>query len=178
VKTALVADPALLDVLIGGPPEDLAEVVVRCVRAKARIVEADEREGGPRAVLNAGHTVGHALETVVGPTLPHGEAVAIGLVAEARWAVRAGVCVDAGLPDRLAAVCRALGLPVTAPPTDPERLLATVRLDKKSTADKIRIPLPVRAGEMAFVDLPRAELGSLLDLGPPGRERGPVQPPR
>lgn len=168
LKTALVADPELLDVLAAGPPGDLEDVVLRCVRAKAQIVGADERESGLRAVLNAGHTVGHALETAVGPSLRHGEAVAIGLVTEARFAVRAGICAQPELPARLAGLCRALDLPAEVPgDVDAPKLLAAMRLDKKSSADKIRIPLPVRAGETVLVELPRSDLGRLVFPGPP-----------
>jgi 3-dehydroquinate synthase len=156
LKTALVADPDLFERLERGPV-GVVDAVERCVRAKARIVGADEREDGPRIVLNAGHTVAHALEAAVGPSLRHGEAVAIGLVVEARHAVRLGVCADPDLPERIARAARAAGLPTEPPPVGGDRLLAAMRLDKKSSADKIRVPLPVRVGEMQIIELPRTE---------------------
>ncbi|MEQ1568261.1 MAG: 3-dehydroquinate synthase, partial [Myxococcota bacterium] len=171
LKTALVADPQLLDA-IGDDQLPIARVIERCVRAKAAVVGADEREHGLRMVLNAGHTVGHALETAHGHgALAHGAAVAIGLVAEARFAVARGICVDRDLPDRLDA-CRArLGLPDNPPGAELDRLLAAMALDKKTSADKIRVPLPVRAGEMSIVELSRADLVELATsvVSPPNR---------
>jgi shikimate kinase/3-dehydroquinate synthase len=100
VKTALVGDPGLL-ALAGELP--LEDVVRRCLAVKSALVARDPWDRGVRAWLNAGHTVGHAVERVAGyGAWTHGEAVSVGLVAEARWAVRAGVCLDPTLPDRLA----------------------------------------------------------------------------
>lgn len=164
VKTGLVTDPRVLELLEGRALADvLPEVVERCVRAKAAIVGADEREEGRRAVLNAGHTVGHALETAAGHgTLRHGEAVAIGLVAEVAFARAAGVCQDPSLLDRLRGVLARHGLPTAPPPVDRAALRAALRLDKKARADKIRVPLVVRAGEVVLVDLSRTEAEGLL----------------
>jgi 3-dehydroquinate synthase len=168
LKTAVVADPALFELAARVRPGDpaqgelLEEIIARCVSAKAAIVSRDERESGGRIVLNAGHTVAHALETAVGPTLRHGEAVAIGLVAEARWAVARGICADRDLPERIASAARAVGLPTEPPAADLAAVLAAARLDKKGAADKIRLPVPVRAGEVVVVDLDRASLPDLL----------------
>lgn len=170
VKTGLAADADLLAALEGdlgsaalGDRDALAEIVVRCVRIKAAIVGADERDAGPRLVLNAGHTVGHGIEAALGPgVMRHGEAVAIGLVAEARFAVATGVCTDPALPDRLVRLLRRLGLSSEVPDMDRARFLAAMGLDKKTAGDKIRLPLPVRAGEMILVDLPRTSLHQLV----------------
>lgn len=181
LKTALAADAALFVDLERGlleralaEPAALAEVIERCVRAKARIVGADEREAGLRMVLNAGHTVGHALEAALGPgTLAHGEAVAVGLEVELELAVQLGVCRDPDLPDRLAALIARAGLPgapgaarpAAAGPgedLDEDRFMAAIGVDKKAAGDKIRLPLPVRAGEMRIVDLPRPDAIALF----------------
>jgi len=161
VKTALVGDPLLLDVV--GDPERREEVVARCVRTKARVVAADEREGGVRAWLNAGHTVGHAVETALGHgRVPHGIAVAHGLVAEVRWAVERGICVDPELPGRVASVLARLGMP--ALPQDLDRTVAeqAMQVDKKAVGDMMTLPVPRRAGEFVLHPLPRVRLPELL----------------
>ncbi len=170
IKTALIGDAELFaalerdaDALARGAPGALAPVIARCVALKADVVGRDEREGGWRAVLNAGHTLGHAWEQVQGyGALRHGEAVALGLIAEARWAVRRGVCVEPELPARLERLARALGLPVRPPRAPPERLLAAMAVDKKASADTLVVPVPRRVGEMVLVDLPIADLAELL----------------
>ncbi len=170
VKTALIEGEDFLaeleaaaPALRAGDPAALAPVIARCVAAKARVVAADERESGVRAWLNAGHTVGHGLETALGHgVLRHGEAVALGLVAEARWAVRAGVCLDLGLPSRLEALHAALGLPVRAPPFDRAAALAAMRLDKKSDRGTLALPVPSRAGKIELAEVPLAHLSALL----------------
>ena len=167
LKTALVGAPELLDTL-GGPGLDLAGTVARCVGVKARIVAEDEREAGVRVVLNAGHTVGHALETALGHGgIPHGHAVAIGLVEEARFAVAQGVCEESGLPDRIADVAARLGLPVTLPDVDDDALLAAVRFDKKGAADTLQVPLPVRRGVYTRVPVPWTQVAGLWKSGTP-----------
>ncbi|MBT3222601.1 MAG: 3-dehydroquinate synthase, partial [Proteobacteria bacterium] len=106
VKAAIIGDARLFSTLEESAPDLvardsglLAEVVARCVKIKVDVVEADELDFGWRAVLNAGHTVAHALERATGfGHLRHGEAVAWGLVAEARWAVRKKICPEPDLP--------------------------------------------------------------------------------
>lgn len=159
LKTALVGDAALLDEWTA---LDHRAVVERCARVKAAIVRADPFERGARVALNLGHTVGHGIETASDGAVAHGEAVAIGLVAEARFAARRGICVDPGLPARIADLAREKGLPTEIPSLDPARLLAAMQVDKKGTGDKIRLPLPERAGRVIAVEIPRAALPDLL----------------
>ena len=174
VKMALLGDAALLtrleaeaERLRAGDPEVLAPVIARCVTLKAEVVGRDEREAGWRAVLNAGHTVGHAYEAACGfGVLRHGEAVALGLLAETRWAVAAGHCVDVDLPERLARLLTRLGLPTRPPRASRERLLAAIRMDKKAHGDMLALPIPVRAGHIALLDVPVAEVGELFPEGP------------
>jgi 3-dehydroquinate synthase len=104
VKLAAVADAALFarlerdaDALLAREAVALLEIVTRCIAGKHRIVARDEREAGPRAALNFGHTVGHALERLSGYAIPHGQAVAIGCAVEAAIAVEA-----AGFPSATA----------------------------------------------------------------------------
>ena len=109
---------------------------------KAGVVARDAGEQGERALLNLGHSFGHALETVAGyGTLLHGEAVAIGMVLAARLSVASGLA-DGADTARLIALLQALGLP-TAPPRglDAEALLAAMRLDKKNRAGRLRLIL-------------------------------------
>lgn len=174
VKTALLGDPGLFERLeadaerlADGDVAALLPVVTRCVEIKAAIVAADEREGGPRMVLNLGHTVGHALEAALGfHALLHGEAVAIGLVAETRWAARRGWCEDPQLHERLARLLARMGLPYEAPKAPLDAVLAALGVDKKRGEGNLRVPVPVRVGQVIAVELPLDSLSDLLmDLG-------------
>jgi len=117
----------------------LQQVVSGSIHIKAGIVEADEREAGPRAALNTGHTIGHAVELLSEWSLLHGEAVAIGLVLEARLAAHLGLA-DPAVATRLAALLDAAGLPTSLPSTldHPEALLAAMARDKKNRDHEIR----------------------------------------
>jgi 3-dehydroquinate synthase len=127
-------------------------VVGRSVAIKAAVVRADPLERGHRQVLNAGHTVAHALERETGYALLHGEAVAIGLVTEARLGERAGV-TTAGTAAALKDALGSAGLP-TAIPTgiDAGRLVDAMRHDKKSRAGSLAFALIDQVGAMAGSD--------------------------
>ena len=112
--------------------ECLVEVIRRCCGLKAQVVELDEKESGLRAVLNYGHTLGHALETLAGyRELVHGEAVAIGMVLAVRICEKMGYCsvMDGS---RIVGLIKGFGLPVTPPAVDRIRLLDALLKDKKS----------------------------------------------
>jgi 5-deoxy-5-amino-3-dehydroquinate synthase len=141
VKYALLGDEALArvlreqpDALLRRDPAVLGEVIARCASAKAVVVAADEFERtGIRASLNLGHTAGHALESVAGYALAHGEAVAVGLVFAANLAV-ALERVAPEVADRTETLVARLGLPVRAPDgLHAEDLLTIMARDKKST---------------------------------------------
>lgn len=127
----------------------VAELVRRSVEIKAGVVARDEREQGERAILNAGHSIGHALEQLSGYALPHGEAIAIGLVWESRIAERLEIAAP-GLADKLSRAFTELGLPV-APDQRPTTsdLVAAMRTDKKNRAGKIRMALLAEVGRVA-----------------------------
>ena len=127
----------------------LVDLIARSIEIKANVVSKDEREGGIRKTLNFGHTLGHAVELLSGFSLLHGEAVAIGMVLEARLAERMGLA-QRGTSDAIhEAVVRA-GLPASPPlDQDPERILAATRHDKKARGGKVEYALPRRIGEMA-----------------------------
>jgi shikimate kinase/3-dehydroquinate synthase len=148
IKHALILDPELLDwleretdALLRLEPEPLTRVLRRSIALKARVVSTDEREEGPRMILNYGHTVGHALEAATGyETLLHGEAVAVGMAAAGHIARRMGL-IDAGLVERQNALIARFGLPLRAPGVDVERVLAAMSLDKKVVGRTLRFIL-------------------------------------
>lgn len=155
LKHGLVADAVYLEQLEGesarllaGHLEALGEAVRGSVRIKAGIVAEDEHEQGRRAVLNAGHTVGHAIEQVTGYQVLHGEAVAIGLLVEARLAEAAGHAKR--LAERVAVALERFGLPTTmAPEWDEDALVEAMRSDKKVRADQLRFALLQEPGVIA-----------------------------
>lgn len=134
--------------LLQREPAALSWLIRRSVEIKAEVVSQDEREGGRRAILNAGHTVAHALEQITGYRLAHGEAVALGLVLECELAEQLGIA-DPGLRRRVGQLLTGLGLPDRLP-TDIERsaLIGSMVRDKKNRAGQIRFALPTRVGRM------------------------------
>jgi len=149
VKGAAIGDAAFFDwlqahadALAARDDATLVEAIARKVRYKAGVVARDETEQGERALLNLGHTFGHALETAGHYTaLLHGEAVAIGMVLAARLSERLGMS-SATDSVRLQQMLERLGLPVTVPAgSDASQLLALMRLDKKNTAGTLRLIL-------------------------------------
>jgi 3-dehydroquinate synthase len=169
VKYGVILDPALLGRLseeeLTPDHPDLREIIRECVRLKADVVAEDEFETtGKRAILNFGHTVGHALETVTGygPIL-HGEAVCVGMRVEAKIAELIGH----GAAGTLATVEEALsrqGLPASTPELGrTDELLAVMRRDKKATGSGYAFALPVRAGECKLVtDVPESAVKEAL----------------
>ncbi len=156
LKHGVVADAAYFEAVVADAAalraRDLAaleRVVDRGVAIKEAIVAADPREAGRRAVLNFGHTVGHAVEARSGYAFSHGEAVAIGMAVEAALAEALGVA-GAGLADAVLGGLQAFALPVTLPADLPaEDLLDAMRGDKKVREGAVRFALPRRIGEMA-----------------------------
>jgi 3-dehydroquinate synthase len=156
VKHALVADREYwtrlesgVPVLLARDPAALTPLIVRSIEIKAEVVAQDERETGLRSILNAGHTVAHAVELLTGFQVPHGDAVAIGLVAESRIAEKVGVA-ESGLAERLRLLLASLDLPVTIPPTlDAPSLIEAMASDKKRRGGRLRFALPQTIGAMA-----------------------------
>jgi len=131
-------------------PEVMGRVVESNCLIKAQVVTADERESGIRAILNFGHTVGHAVEASTGyGQWLHGECVAVGMVAASAIAREAGILREARLTQRLQTLLEQLGLPVRLPAgLSVESLAPLMNRDKKVQAGRIRWVLPVRAGEV------------------------------
>ncbi|MHC5038639.1 MAG: 3-dehydroquinate synthase [Planctomycetota bacterium] len=172
VKAAMICDADLFAWLEDREKEVLAleegalvSLISRCLHIKAGIVAEDERETtGTRALLNLGHTVGHAVESVLGfGTLRHGEAVAIGMVAAATLAE-----TILGFPHRdtlrVEALLTAFGLPTRLPPgADREALLASMGKDKKNVADRRRMVLPLAIGNAVIREvIPTAAIRDVL----------------
>ena len=126
------------EAVLAGDPEAVAALVARSIRLKAAVVAEDEREAGRRQVLNFGHTVGHGLERATDYRLPHGAAVAVGMVAEARMAAVAGR-LGGGDESRLTALLRDFGLPAAAPTgTARAAVLSAMGSDKKTVGGEPR----------------------------------------
>ncbi len=141
----------LPDLLTGNPGATL-ECVTRSVEIKSEVVTSDTHERGRRKILNFGHTLGHAVEQVSGYALLHGEAVAIGMVLEARLAERLGVA-ERGTAEAIERVVSRAGLPAAAPAAlASDEILRATRLDKKTRAGAVEYALPARIGAMANAD--------------------------
>ncbi len=145
--------------LLAGDGEARLHAIEACVRAKAAIVAEDELETiGRRALLNFGHTFGHALETESGFALLHGEAVALGMTLAFRFSAERGLCSD-DEAERVAAHLEAAGLPTRLEGFTPERLVEHMARDKKASNGRVAFVLTRGIGE-AFVDR-SVELGEV-----------------
>jgi 3-dehydroquinate synthetase len=134
--------------LIHREPGTLTALIRRSVEIKAEVVTSDEREAGRRAILNAGHTVAHAIEQVSNYQILHGEAVAIGLVVESVIAESVSLA-DAGLSRRIANLLAQLGLPTQVPAGMSETaLVRCMQGDKKNRGGDIHFSLPSGLGQI------------------------------
>lgn len=164
VKHGIISDPELFSLCARGldwVKDHLEEVVKRAMAVKIKIIEEDPYEKGFRAALNLGHTVGHAVELVSRFRVRHGEAVSIGMVAEARLAERLTVA-GKGLSEAVAESLSALKLPVHIP-ADLSRaeLIRAMTADKKKLNGVVRFALPAAIGKVELVDV--KDLESVLD---------------
>jgi 3-dehydroquinate synthase len=151
-----------IDALVAREPAALAHAVKRSCEIKAAVVAQDERETGLRAILNFGHTFGHAIESGLGyGEWLHGEAVGCGMVLAAQLSQRLGG-VDAAFVQRLTALIERAGLPVLAPALGAERYLELMRLDKKSEAGEIRFVVIDKPGSAAVRSAPDAMVREVL----------------
>jgi shikimate kinase/3-dehydroquinate synthase len=162
-KCGFIADPELLALLEGGAaarPEAYGELVARAVRVKAEVVAEDETEGGRRAILNFGHTVGHAIEAASGYGMLHGEAVALGMMAALSLGAARGI-TPPPLVERARALLDGLGLP-----TDVERRIAAagadilprLGVDKKRRGGAIKFVFCSAPGETRLVEVTPDEI--------------------
>jgi shikimate kinase/3-dehydroquinate synthase len=142
VKTALIAGGPLWDRVAAGAPVD-ERIVIACARTKLRVVASDERDAGARQVLNLGHTVGHAIETVTGyARYRHGEAVGLGLLAALR------LSGQEALRAQVAELLAAAGLPTRLDGADPEAVVAATARDKKRVGADVPFVLVRAAGDV------------------------------
>jgi shikimate kinase/3-dehydroquinate synthase len=148
-KAALIGDPALFEQLAGAGPKTLTSMIADAVRVKVRIVERDPFEAGERAWLNLGHTFGHALESISGYRLRHGEAVGLGMIAAAEMSAALGYC-DRTLPVRVRRLVERLGLPVETA-FEPAAAIQAMGTDKKRRGRGLRFVLPRRIGQVEVV---------------------------
>ncbi len=171
IKAALVADEpffawleAHLERLLAKDAAALAEAIRRACAIKAAIVAEDEREHGQRALLNLGHTFGHAIEAGAGyGTVLHGEAVAVGLVLAAELSARTGRLPGADAR-RIRGVLAAAGLPVDPPRLGAARMLELMAMDKKVKGGALRLVLLDGIGRAVVADdYPREALEQLLE---------------
>jgi len=171
VKHALLADASLFRLCEEGASrirsretEILTDLVGACVGIKANVVAQDEHEGGWRAVLNLGHTVGHAIEaSLIGTdaALPHGVCVAFGLVSETAWAERMGAC-PAGTTERLRALLASLGFPECPSNLDAEVVVDQVMFDKKVRRGKLRTAVVEDVGRVRLTEISADEVPGLF----------------
>ena len=173
IKYGIIYDAKLFAVierdlpkLLKRDPKMLAAVVARCCEIKAEVVGRDETDGGPRAILNFGHTVGHAIENISGyGRFLHGEAIAIGQIAAAKLSHAV-----LGLPERDVArienLFRRAGLPTTVKLRAGQRpkLFAAMRLDKKVSGGEIKFVLAKRIGRVVWGQRgPENQIHQVLD---------------
>ena len=160
IKYGLICDAGFFDWLeinigglLAGDNDLLAQAVLVSCQNKARVVELDEREGGLRAILNLGHTFGHAIETTMGyGNWLHGEAVAAGMVMAIDLSIREG-SIDEQVRQRGVALLKQAGLPVNPPPEmTVEQFLDAMAIDKKNVDGKIKLVLLHALGEAFITD--------------------------
>ena len=160
IKHGLIARPALLDPDLWNL-QNAESLVRQAVQVKIDVVEIDPYERGIRAHLNLGHTFGHAIEKATEYAIPHGEAVAIGIVKAARLSRNLGF-IDDGLVERILKMMWRLELP-TDIALDPERWYAAMATDKKWKAGTSRLVVLKRLGEAAVIEgLPKEEICAVL----------------
>jgi 3-dehydroquinate synthase len=154
-----------VDGLLKRDPHLLGRVIARCCEIKAWVVEQDEREGGLRAVLNYGHTLGHAFETLSGyRDLVHGEAVAIGMVQAALLSQREGCCTTSDV-ERITTLIQLLGLPTEPPVVSVEELVRSLAKDKKNRSGTLQFICNHGIGSYAFHQCTPARLAEACCSG-------------
>ena len=150
---------ASIDKIMDRDYETLTEIIAWCCRCKAAVVEADETErSGRRAILNYGHTYGHAIETVFGyGRFLHGQAIAIGMTCAGRLARNLGMVDEQFLP-RQTSLFQAIGLPTVCPDEHHDDLIKAMKRDKKVSHGKLKLILPTEIGNVELMQAPDDEM--------------------
>ncbi len=138
---------------------NLKDIVPKCAAIKVNVVIADEHEHGERMKLNFGHTIGHAVEKIL--KIPHGQAVAIGMVAEGKIAVQRGLLDEKGL-SRLENLLEKIGL-VTKAKMNAKKVVDAIRHDKKRRDDSLKMPLLCGIGNAKIVEVSLEEMERVID---------------
>lgn len=181
IKYGVIADDHLfasleenIEPIVKRDDELVANVVARSCRIKASVVEQDERESGLRRILNYGHTIGHALESLGRyRRLIHGEAVAIGMVQEALLARRLGLCSDDVVARQRRLITQA-GLPTDVPSVRFAPLWTAMQHDKKVSQGRVQCVLPRAIGQVEVRPLERQDVeGWFREQAREGRRTGP-----
>jgi 3-dehydroquinate synthase len=163
IKAGIIGSPRLFEQLEEKEKEPSPSIIAEAIRVKVAVVEEDPYEKGRRAVLNLGHTFGHALEVLSGFTLRHGEAVSVGMVAAARTAIALGLC-DETVERRVAALLQRLGLPTRYEGHEPGAVWGAMATDKKRQGKKLRFVLPEAIGQVVVTDeVPKAVVLEVLE---------------
>lgn len=164
VKTAVLFDPALFDKLSrDGLRFDRKTVIARCVEHKRDVVAEDEFDTGRRALLNLGHTLGHAIEARSEFSLSHGRSVAIGAATVCRAAAKAGYA-EPELPAAVEALLEKLGLP-TKTELSIDELMPVMLSDKKRSGGTVNVIVPERIGQCSVRPMAADELRTFMEAG-------------
>lgn len=157
IKYGLIYDAGLFEKFENHTITD-EDTVIRCVEIKAEVVARDEFDKGPRHILNFGHTLGHAVETLSGYNIGHGQGVAVGM------ATVTAACLDADTAKRVINVLKDYQLPVTTD-MDIRELALQARADKKRHGNLVRVVLPVSVGEVILKDVTIEEWEEIIRRG-------------
>lgn len=166
VKTGVLAGENLFALLEHGFPADWTPVIAQCVACKGGVVEADPEERNLRRILNLGHTMGHAAELCSEFTIPHGQAVAMGLACAARASEKLG-WAEAPVSARIVSALKEFRLS-TAPPFSARELAEAAQNDKKRVGDDVTLAVPVQIGKCALKTIPAKQLESFFAAGMEG----------
>lgn len=168
IKTAAILDAGLfsemernIPLIRSMDPGFTAQMVKRCCELKAEVVSKDERESSLRAILNYGHTFGHAVESSSGFTVPHGEAVAVGMCMASALACELGI-MSRGEAERQSALIRGCGLPCGVP-FDAETVYRALFKDKKTVGGKLRFVLTPKNGKSEIVNVENGMARDILE---------------
>jgi len=167
IKHGLIGASGLFERLEKEKPGDPTTLIEQAVRVKVAIVERDPLERGDRALLNLGHTFGHAFESASGFVIKHGEAVAVGLIAAARLGAGLGEC-DVSLAGRIETVVGKFNLPMRVSGFGVDEAILAMRHDKKKMHDRLRFVIPVEPGLVKIIggvsdDAVRDAVAAILD---------------
>ena len=169
VKYGVIGDVTIIDSLMGlkgdsilSQNELLSSLIAKCVSMKMNVVAADIQDTkGVRSILNFGHTIGHAIESVSGNSISHGRAIAAGMIIESRMSELAEICEDPVSPV-LSNVFWMIGIDVPRPDsTWGQEIMSYVRNDKKVEGGMVKLPVPLRIGRMGSLDVDLESFGKL-----------------